>query len=70
MAQHDTVTFTHDALGRMTFDGTTGQSMTYNDLDLIENIVRNDTTLVNYSYLSDGTKLSAQSTIKSLVHNY
>ena len=37
----------------------TGQSMTYNDLDLIGNIVRNDTTLVNYSYLSDGTKLSA-----------
>ena len=33
--------------------------MTYNDLDLIGNIVRNDTTLVNYSYLSDGTKLSA-----------
>ena len=43
----------------MTFDGMTGQSMTYNDLDLIGNIVRNDTTLVNYSYLSDGTKLSA-----------
>ncbi len=58
-AQHDTVTFTHDALGRMTFDGMTGQSMIYNDLDLIGNIVRNDTTLVNYSYLSDGTKLSA-----------
>ena len=30
-----------------------------NDLDLIGNIVRNDTTLVNYSYLADGTKLSA-----------
>lgn len=59
VAQHDTVPFTHDALGRMTFDGMTGQSMTYNDLDLIRNIVRNDTTLVNYSYLSDGTKLSA-----------
>lgn len=58
-AQQDTVSFTHDALGRMTFDGMTGQSMTYNDLDLIGNIVRNDTTLVNYSYLSDGTKLSA-----------
>ena len=34
-------------------------SLSYNDLDLIGNIVRNDTTLVNYSYLSDGTKLSA-----------
>ena len=58
-AQHDTVTFTHDALGRMTFDGTTGQSMTYNSLDLVGNISRDGTTLVNYSYLSDGTKLSA-----------
>ena len=55
----DIVTFTHDALGRMTFDGTTGQSMTYNSLDLVGNISRDGTTLVNYSYLSDGTKLSA-----------
>ena len=58
-ARKDTVTFTHDALGRMTFDGTTGQSMTYNSLDLVGNISRDGTTLVNYSYLSDGTKLSA-----------
>ena len=58
-AQQDTVSFTHDALGRMTFDGTTGQSMTYNFLDLVGNISRDGTTLVNYFYLSDGTKLSA-----------
>ncbi|MBR0321489.1 MAG: hypothetical protein IIX08_03775, partial [Bacteroidales bacterium] len=58
-ARQDTVTFTHDALGRMTFDGTTGQSIFYNDLDLIGNISQDDATLVNYSYLSDGTKLSA-----------
>lgn len=55
----DTAVFTHDALGRMTFDGTTGQSMTYNSLDLVGNISRYGATLVNYSYLSDGTKLSA-----------
>ena len=54
-----TGSFTHDALGRMTFDGTTGQSMTYNSLDLVGKISSNGTTLVNYSYLSDGTKLSA-----------
>ena len=58
-AQQDTVTFTHDALGRMTFDGTTGQSITYNSLDLVGNIAKDATTLVNYSYLADGTKLSA-----------
>ena len=54
-----TGSFTHDALGRMTFDGTTGQSMTYNSLDLVGKISNNGTTLVNYLYLSDGTKLSA-----------
>ena len=57
--QQDTVTFAHDALGRMTFDGTTGQSIFYNDLDLVGNISQDDMALVNYSYLSDGTKLSA-----------
>ena len=51
--------FIHDVLGRMTYDGLTNQSISYNDLDLIGNITRNDTTLVNYSYLADGTKLSA-----------
>ena len=43
----------------MTYDGLTNQSISYNDLDLIGNITRNDTTLVNYFYLADGTKLSA-----------
>ncbi len=51
--------FTYDALGRMTYDGLTGQSVAYNDLDLIGNVTRNGTTLVNYSYLADGTKISA-----------
>ena len=58
-AQQDTVFFAHDALGRMTFDGTTGQSIFYNDLDLVGNISQDDMAMVNYSYLSDGTKLSA-----------
>ena len=43
----------------MTYDGLTNQSISYNNLDLIGNITRNDTTLVNYFYLADGTKLSA-----------
>ena len=38
----------------------TGQQITYNDLDLVRNIEANGTTLVNYSYLADGTKLSAK----------
>ena len=58
-AQQDTVVFAHDALGRMTFDGTTDQSIFYNNLDLVGKISRDGSTLVNYSYLSDGTKLSA-----------
>ena len=51
--------FTHDALGRMTYDGTTDQSITYNNLDLVGKVSKGGTVLANYSYLSDGTKLSA-----------
>ncbi len=32
--EHDGAVTSYDALGRMTFDSTTGQSMTYNSLDL------------------------------------
>ena len=35
-----------------------GSSVTYNDLDLIGNISDGGISLVNYSYLADGTKLS------------
>ena len=52
--------FTHDQFGRMTFDGLSGQTIIYNNLDLVKNIKRNDTTLVNYSYLADGTKVEAR----------
>ena len=51
--------FAHDALGRMIHNGMTGQQIAYNDLDLVRNIESNGTTLVNYSYLADGTKFSA-----------
>ena len=43
----------------MTFDGRTGMSLTWNDLGLVEKVSLNDTVLVNYSYLADGTKVSA-----------
>lgn len=51
--------FIHDSLGRMTYNGQTGHAISYNDLDLVGNISLNGTTLVNYSYLADGTKISA-----------
>ena len=38
-------------------------NISYNDLDLVRNIESNGTTLVNYSYLADGTKLSADSSL-------
>ncbi len=51
--------FTHDALGRMTYDGTADQSMTYNILDLVGKVSKGGAALANYSYLADGTKISA-----------
>ena len=51
--------FSHDVLGRMTYDGTTDQSMTYNILDLVGKVSKGGATLANYSYLADGTKISA-----------
>ncbi|MBQ1913093.1 MAG: RHS repeat-associated core domain-containing protein [Bacteroidales bacterium] len=55
-----TVPFTHDALGRMTHDGTSNLDITYNYLDMPEKISRNDTLLVKYLYLSDGMKTGAR----------
>ena len=43
----------------MTFDGRMGMSLTWNDLGLVEKVSLNDTDSVNYSYLADGTKVSA-----------
>ena len=51
--------YTYDADGNMTFDGRTGMSLEWNDLGLVEKVSLNDTDLVNYSYLADGTKVSA-----------
>ena len=43
----------------MTFDGRTGMSLDWNDLGLVEKVSLNGEDLVNYSYLADGTKVSA-----------
>ena len=43
----------------MTFNGRTGMSLTWNDLGLVEKVSLNGEDLVNYSYLADGTKVSA-----------
>ena len=51
--------YAYDLDGNMTFDGRTGMSLTWNDLGLVKKVSLNDTDLVNYSYLADGTKVSA-----------
>ena len=54
-----TYNFAHDSLGRMTFDGLNGLNIEYNILNLPKKIGNSDSTLVNYSYLADGTKISS-----------
>ena len=51
--------YAYDADGNMTFDGRTGMSLDWNDLGLVEKVSLNGEDLVNYSYLADGTKVSA-----------
>lgn len=51
--------FVHDVRGRMTDDWMAETEMNYNLLDLPRSIVKNNTTLVKYSYLVDGMKTSA-----------
>jgi len=49
-------TFAHDAHGRMAQDGLAGMSIEYNHLNLPRKVTYNGGTLVNYSYLADGSK--------------
>ena len=51
--------YAYDADGNMTFDGRTGMSLEWNDLGLVEKVSLNGEDFVNYSYLADGTKVSA-----------
>ncbi len=54
-----TGTYSYDLLGNMTHDGVNNLYLKYNCLNLIEKVERNGSTLAKYSYLADGTKLSA-----------
>lgn len=51
--------YSYDRNGSMTHDGPNNLDLTYNYLNLTEKVLREGTTLANYAYLSDGTKLSA-----------
>ena len=51
--------YTYDVNGNMTYDGANNLDLTYNLLNLTEKVSGSDGIEANYSYLSDGTKLSA-----------
>lgn len=53
----------YDRNGNMKRDGYNGLSMTYNRLNLIEKVTLGNGGTANYSYLSDGTKISATNRI-------
>lgn len=44
---------------RLSADSSAGLSLEWNEIGKLRKVKRNDTTLVEYSYLSDGTKLMA-----------
>ena len=53
------VGYVYDSAGNVLYDSHTGLNLRYNDLNLIEKVMRGDTIVAKYSYLSDGTKFSA-----------
>ncbi len=53
------VGYVYDSAGNVLYDSHTGLNLRYNQLNLIEKVMRGDTIVAKYSYLSDGTKLSA-----------
>ena len=53
------VSFAHDSFARMTTDAGAGLSITYNALDLPERISQGTALKAKYTYLADGTKVSA-----------
>ena len=50
---------TYDSNGNMIYDAASGLSIEWNHLNLIKKVSDNNGILVNYSYLADGTKVSA-----------
>ncbi len=53
------VSFAHDSFARMTTDAESGLSITYNAFDLPETISSGNNLQAKYTYLADGTKVSA-----------
>lgn len=53
------VGYVYDSAGNVLYDSHAGLNLRYNDLNLIEKVMRGDTIVAKYSYLSDGTKFSA-----------
>lgn len=53
------VGYDYDSAGNVLYDSHAGLNLRYNDLNLIEKVMRGDTIVAKYSYLSDGAKLSA-----------
>ena len=51
--------YPHDRNGNLTYDMELETNFAYNNLNLLEKAMRNDTIVAKYSYLADGTKLSA-----------
>ena len=51
--------YAHDRNGNLTYDMELQTNFAYNSLNLLEKAMRNDTIVAKYSYLADGTKLSA-----------
>ena len=51
--------YAHDRNGNLTYDMELETNFAYNNLNLLEKAMRNDTIVAKYSYLADGTKLSA-----------
>lgn len=54
-----TYSYSYDSNGNMTYDGANNLNISYNQLNLTEKVERSGDILAKYSYLSDGTKLSA-----------
>ena len=50
---------TYDDCGNVTYDSASGTTLEWNTLGLIKKVSGTSGTLVNYSYLADGTKISA-----------
>ena len=51
--------YVYDANGNMTYDWGNKLNLRYNRLNLVEKVIKADTIYANYSYLADGTKLTA-----------